>query len=107
MDVLAPITMKNAANCEKQCELQNHNTSDFRMQLAPKGVFASVCITNSNLGAGEVLPPNQSRSSNWRAKLWRAEYLPAPEVKQDDPLDLSISLSGGKEINKDCLSNGE
>lgn len=26
---------------------------------------------------------------------------------QDYPLNLSISLSGGEEINKDCLSNGE
>ena len=30
-----------------------------------------------------------------------------PEVKQDYPLNLSILLSGGKETNKDCLSNGE
>ena len=26
---------------------------------------------------------------------------------QDYPLNLSILLSGGKETNKDCLSNGE
>jgi len=31
----------------------------------------------------------------------------APEFKQDNPLDLSILLSGGKEINKDCLSKGD
>jgi len=31
----------------------------------------------------------------------------APELKQDDPLDLSILLSGGKEINKDYLSKGD
>lgn len=30
-----------------------------------------------------------------------------PEIKQDDPLNLSISVSGGKETNKDCLSSGE
>ena len=30
-----------------------------------------------------------------------------PEIKQEDPLDLSILLSGGKETNKDCPSNGE
>ena len=29
------------------------------------------------------------------------------EIKQDNPLNLSISISGGEEINKDCLSNGE
>ena len=28
-------------------------------------------------------------------------------LRRDHPLNLSISLSGGKETNKDCLSNGE
>jgi hypothetical protein len=31
----------------------------------------------------------------------------APEIKQDYPLNLSISVSGGKETNKDYLSSGE
>jgi hypothetical protein len=30
-----------------------------------------------------------------------------PEIKQDHPLNLSISVSGGKETNKDYLSSGE
>ena len=30
-----------------------------------------------------------------------------PELRQDYPLNLSISLSGGKETNQDCPSNGE
>ena len=30
-----------------------------------------------------------------------------PELSRDYPLNLSISLSGGKETNKDSLSNGE
>ena len=30
-----------------------------------------------------------------------------PEIRRDYPLNLSISLSGGKETNKDSLSNGE
>jgi len=37
----------------------------------------------------------------------RLNDLFAPELKQDDPLDLSILLSGGKEINKDSLSKGD
>jgi hypothetical protein len=36
-DILVPITMKNAANCEKQCELQNRESSGIRTQLAPIG----------------------------------------------------------------------
>ena len=30
-----------------------------------------------------------------------------PELRQEHPLNLSISISGGKETNKDSLSNGE
>lgn len=30
-----------------------------------------------------------------------------PNLKRDYPLNLSISVSGGKETNKDSLSNGE
>ena len=30
-----------------------------------------------------------------------------PRLGRDDPLNLSISLSGGKETNRDSLSNGE
>ena len=30
-----------------------------------------------------------------------------PEIRRDYPLNLSISISGGKETNKDSLSNGE
>ena len=29
------------------------------------------------------------------------------QIKQEDPLNLSISISGGKETNRDSLSNGE
>ena len=29
------------------------------------------------------------------------------QIRREDPLDLSISVSGGKETNKDSLSNGE
>lgn len=30
-----------------------------------------------------------------------------PQIRRDDPLNLSISLSGGKETNEDSPSNGE
>ena len=30
-----------------------------------------------------------------------------PQIRRDYPLNLSISISGGKETNKDSLSNGE
>jgi len=34
-------------------------------------------------------------------------FLTTPEVKQDHPLNLSISVSEGKENNDDCPSSGE
>jgi hypothetical protein len=42
--------------------------------------------------------------------VWRqiGNYIQfGPDIKQDYPLNLSISLSGGKETNKDSPSNGE
>lgn len=42
-----------------------------------------------------------SRSYNNHSKNRR------PRLGRDDPLNLSISLSGGKETNRDSLSNGE
>lgn len=35
------------------------------------------------------------------------EKFSRPQVRRDYPLSLSISISGGKETNKDSLSNGE
>ena len=34
-------------------------------------------------------------------------YISRPELRQEHPLNLSISISGGKETNKDSPSNGE
>ena len=34
-------------------------------------------------------------------------YVIRPEFRQDHPLNLSISISGGKETNQDSPSNGE
>jgi hypothetical protein len=45
--------------------------------------------------------------SHSNVRYWMTNTLFVPELKQDDPLDLSILLSGGKEINKDFLSKGD
>jgi hypothetical protein len=46
--------------------------------------------------------------------LWRSAWItgiPAlifrPELRREHPLNLSISVSGGKETNEDSRSNGE
>ena len=36
-----------------------------------------------------------------------SEHVMRPQVRRDHPLNLSISISGGKETNQDSLSNGE
>lgn len=37
----------------------------------------------------------------------RIIQLTSPRIRQDYPLNLSILISGGKETNRDVLSNGE
>ena len=40
--------------------------------------------------------------------IWDGEHLNTwSQIKQEDPLNLSISISGGKETNRDSPSNGE
>ena len=56
MDILAPTTMKNAAKCDKQCELQN--SSSIRSLNASGAVltdsmFVSVCLEIHHLNAIE------------------------------------------------------
>jgi hypothetical protein len=41
------------------------------------------------------------------AAMRRATSTLRPEIRQDHPLNLSISISGGKETNQDSPSNGE
>lgn len=42
-----------------------------------------------------------------RALLSSFSSRPRPQIRRDDPLNLSILVSGGKETNQDSLSNGE
>jgi len=84
VDTLVPRSMKSAANCDKSCELQNsvnHRTLERKLHLGVK--LKCAC---SSVG-------NKSKSR--------------PRIRQDHPVDLSILLTGGKETNKDALSNGE
>ena len=52
VDVLALISMKNAAKCDKQCELQTVSHQNFECNLhlrLARGMFASVYLSLSNL----------------------------------------------------------
>lgn len=46
------------------------------------------------------LPPPRGSGRHYPIRL-------RPQIRRDDPLNLSILLSGGKETNKDSLSSGE
>ena len=131
MDILVPITMKNAAKCDTQCELQNsasHQIFERKLRwrdILPACLFQCVKFTSHNpmrlmatfLVEYAWVKSNFQRSghlqkwfrwNHWTAQSSRIELLQsAPEIKQDYPLNLSISVSGGKETNKDCLSSGE
>ena len=55
------------------------------------------------------LPPgfNSAASATKKRTNPTNHHLSASEVKQEHPLNLSISLSGGNENNNDCPSSGE
>ncbi|KAL0641940.1 hypothetical protein Bca4012_103153 [Brassica carinata] len=76
------------------------------------------CVTARGWPKSELRAPGASRhavvnSSLVISSVVRSEALDdpksstRPQVRRDHPLSLSISISGGKETNKDSLSNGE
>lgn len=151
--------MKNVANCDTWCELQNPvNHRVFERKLRPKplgrghvclGVTHRVApphprperVAGRAWGGGSWLPvlrrgqpktrfPRRGRRDKWWSSRLNAsrrqaaprrafgpcerESLPEgrsprprPQVRRGYPLSLSISISGGKETNKDSPSNGE
>ena len=50
-----------------------------------------------------VSSPEAALSPSWS----QTPLFSRPESRQDYPLNLSILISGGKENNRDALSNGE
>lgn len=55
-------------------------------------------------GRHASLSPPRLRGRQSRAPC---RFRPRPQIRRDDPLNLSILLSGGKETNQDSLSSGE
>ena len=144
MDILVPISMKNAAKCDKQCELQNSASHQIfeRKWRWFTSMFVSVCSeshkNSMRLKAlfgvlsfvkwwrGAECSASPKRSSHFLIEsdlVWEIQsvrhsfkrspnkyfiFSPStPEIKQGYLLNLSISVSRGKETNKDCLSSGE
>ena len=54
-------------------------------------------------GFGRVVSPMTLKN----LEALKSRFSIGPQLGRDNPLNLSISLSGGKETNKDSLSSGE
>ena len=104
--------------------IANRESLEFRTHIAPvgypAGMLASVSFDatdplsdgaepsalKSAASATGLFAPRESEGSR-AAESDYQPHLSVSEVKQDHPLNLSISLSGGKENNNHCLSSGE
>ncbi len=105
-DLWAPATMKNAAKCDTRCDTHepvSHRI--FERNLRPAG---HVCLSRQKPGK-----PRWGRVPERRVWTRRAATQVCRRVRhrrsdrQDHPLDLSISVSGGEETNRDSRSSGE
>ena len=116
-DHLVLKSMKNIVICGNWCELWNFVSIVFLNENFSTDTFVSVlhlfqyikstiriyfcCCGTSCCDACNGI--NSHRSREWRPILiWRVS-----EIKCDDPLNLSISISGGKEIKWDFHSSCE
>ncbi|SMN12582.1 hypothetical protein SPBRAN_94 [uncultured Candidatus Thioglobus sp.] len=54
-----------------------------------------------------LCPTSASRDGVLRSSCARHGNISEPQIRRDHPLNLSISISGGKETNQDSPSNGE
>ena len=71
-----------------------------RSGLGPRGDWGTVaCACHSYL-------PRLLATAGPRLEA-ETKLIFRPEIRRDYPLNLSISLSGGKETNQDSPSNGE
>ncbi|KAF8062844.1 hypothetical protein N665_1192s0003 [Sinapis alba] len=98
--------MKNVVKCDTWCKLQNLvNHRVFERKLHPKPS-----------GRGHVCPDVTNRRPPILSRIWDGSCSKSlddqksstrPQLRRDHPLSLSISISGGKETNKESLSNSE
>ena len=63
-----------------------------------------VCLVREGPGVPEPIANGFVHGGQLFAEL---SFHPGPQLRRDYPLNLSISISGGKETNRDSPSNGE
>jgi len=95
-------TQRNA-KCSVNCRIRE--SSDLWTQIAlegsPSSMFVSVCWLLSWTQLRLIIFREMRISNNGHScdLLLMITLRSAPEIKQDHPLNLSISVSGGKETN--------
>ena len=103
-----PVTRRDSLPTDRQ-----HSAGRAR---PPDGLRPNSSERDSLRGAGPLTPAMAGILSacgapvalrEMRVSLVEACFISRPEIGRGYPLNLSISLSGGKETNQDSLSNGE
>ena len=93
---------------------------DRRVSCAPALAVQRLLVSSLSAGVAELLPPLLLGSpllgelgmavAGWPGLVCAGTlvvYGIGPRLWRDDPLNLSILISGGKEINRDSLSKGD
>ena len=83
-----------------------HPTQEARSGSAVERIYYHISLPGGLDGSDEPTGPPELKGvcvrSHTRTLFWTRS-----EISRDYPLNLSISLSGGKETNQDSPSNGE
>ena len=74
------------------------------LKVSKVGAFGRLASDEVGDGAEDG---STAETKSEKTRLEALSFIFGPEIGRDYPLNLSISLSGGKETNKDSLSNGE
>ncbi|KAL0641007.1 hypothetical protein Bca4012_102929 [Brassica carinata] len=101
--------MKSVAKCDTWCELQNPISDGSWSPVCYRTRLAKIRAKDARsvLTCGGEFKSRQIVSRFGPKALDDPKSSTRPQVRRDHPLSLSISISGGKETNKDSLSNGE
>ena len=90
---------RGGGRSSERCEFSYRSGDRVTLPVAAGAPRESVGAPASQPRRAPLSPRAESPSTH-------ESYL-APRIRQGYPLNLSISISGGKETNRDCLSNGE
>ena len=87
--------------CFSVLKIQHHNAIESYDSLVDHEGAESAGQWSSHLLLSDLIESNEF------TKVLYTNFSTTPEIRQENPLNLSISVSGGKENNNDSPSNGE